>query len=181
MATLHDLIIPWWPRTEWATGRDYMTQAQTKTLTSLAEDCGLDIAMFTQENGEGGRRLSKAEASKLITALLLGALPRQEEIEELGNNPPPKEFPHPRTWSTRNEDPTEKQTTWLADLITRLSVPDETIRDTLRTLTRGQASLLITALLKLREEGGYALSPEKRQASFEDAVEAVRAELPTGS
>ncbi|KAI0357954.1 hypothetical protein OH77DRAFT_1519242 [Trametes cingulata] len=179
MATLHEFVIPWWPPSEWATGTDDMTQAQTRTLTTLAEDCGLDIAMFTQGN-EDGRRLSKVEASKLIAALLLGAIPTQEQIEELGNAPPVREFPHPRTWSTRNADPTEKQTTWLVDLIGRLSVPDDTIRDTLRTLTRGQASLLITALLKLREGGGYALSPEKRRTSFEEALEAVRVELPAG-
>lgn len=67
------------------------------------------------------------------------------------------------------------QRAWLNKLIRDMGIPEAVKENALQGITRGQASLLIG---RLREQKGHIRPVEEKRMVFEDAVQAVKAEVP---
>lgn len=82
---------------------------------------------------------------------------------------------HPRNWKNCHARPTAMQLAWLTRLISMMGVPRTVMRQTLDSLTLGQASLLIG---RLREAQERLCTRRGAMVMLENAVKYVQAELP---
>lgn len=68
------------------------------------------------------------------------------------------------------------QRAWINKLIHDMGIPEAVKENALHGITRGQASLLIG---QLREQKGHIRPAEEKRMVFENAVQTVKAEVPT--
>ncbi|KAH9848031.1 hypothetical protein C2E23DRAFT_740526 [Lenzites betulinus] len=165
------------PPNEWTTGGAPMTDRQSRKIFAMARLNGMQIRFVDWHlPPDPSQKVTKAEASILITMLEDGLHPSWEYIDSLGRSliqysPPP----HPRHWQNCHDQPTDMQLAWIAHLGAILGVPADTVSTQVAGITLGQAALLIE---RLKEEKDQQFQFEDGPMLFARTLEKVLAELP---
>ncbi|KAI0357953.1 hypothetical protein OH77DRAFT_1367490, partial [Trametes cingulata] len=167
------------PPEDWATGGEPMTASQQGKLWGFHKSTGVDIPFVDYRRlARARQRVTKAEASILISMFEDGLHPSDAYVASLGRSTEPYEpLPHPQFWLHRDDPPSDMQLAWLGILIAKMHVPKDVMQQLLAGVTFGQASLLIEILRK--RKGSY-WSVESGIRALRRLLEWVRTQLPLG-
>ena len=152
-----------------------MTIPQSGYLLVWSNRMGIIIPFIVRADANG-QKVTKAEASMLLTKFEHGELVEMGFIDGLGRKEPDASEPdHPLTWACCHEPPSGWQMTWIEQLTMDLGIPFAVMHKGTLGITRGQASELIKLLRAAKDE-----SPRKqRDAKWLDrAVTTAIEEVP---
>ncbi|RDX53230.1 hypothetical protein OH76DRAFT_1399857 [Lentinus brumalis] len=158
----------------WKSGHEPMTGPQTRYLGVMSNRNRIQIP-FIARTDSNGQRVTKAEASTLLTKFEKGERVDASFIDELGRGEPGPELGHPSTWWYCHEPATENQVKWIEQLTGELGIPLEVTQKGTLGITRGQASELIKLL---RIEKGEVPRKQRTRQWLDDAVTASVEEVP---
>lgn len=175
-----------------------MTPRQKGRLYGLGQRMSVHIPFAKFSRQDKSQKVTKAEASILISMLEDGVHPSPGYISALGRSSIPVstsclatilqgfetevvqyERPqHPRQWQDPYGPPTKIQLDWLTSLISMMGIPGEVMLQTLGWVTIGHASLLIKRIREFNEERQMGYPLQGGMVLFQRALDYAQDELP---
>ncbi|KAI0686609.1 hypothetical protein C8Q76DRAFT_761656 [Earliella scabrosa] len=155
----------------WASGGEPMTNKQLRYFFVLCREAGRRI----EQGSVAGQKITKAEASIVLTMYENHERVSMEYIDTLGRGPEPDVLTHPTTWVHCHDEMSGVQRMWIDDLLDSLRVPPAASKKGTLGLTLGQAAYLIHIL---RMEKGKLVQQRKDGRWLDNAVTLAMEEVP---